>query len=69
MKILFGGETCIAIEISVELKAFEDKEIVFVLGSTEESATDVAYKYTIVQNAKEELENTKRYCLITKPSI
>lgn len=102
MKIHFGGSTCVAIEINVELKAFEDKEIVFVLGSTKKSVIEnrgtakeneensqyekskeneknlakkdteyeqstidstknIAYKYTIVENAKKELEETKRY--------
>lgn len=59
--MLFGVSACICIEINVELKAFEDKELVFILGVVEENAKEVAYKYTIVQNAKEELENTKRY--------
>ncbi len=57
----FGGPACVCIEVNVELKAFEDKELIFVLGAVEENAKDIAYKYTIVQNAKEELENTKRY--------
>lgn len=56
-----GDIACIAIEINVELKAFEDKEIVLVLGADEKDATKTAYKYTVVENAKTELENTKRY--------
>ncbi len=56
-----GSNSCIAIEISVELKAFEDKEIIFVLGADEKQAQTIAYKYTIPQKSKEELENTKRY--------
>lgn len=56
-----GGNACVAIEIEVELKAFEDKEIVFVLGGDETKAQNLAYKYTEIQKAKEELENTKRY--------
>ncbi len=56
-----GKTACIAIEIEVELKAFEDKEIVFVLGADEENIRQTAYKYTIPENAKKELENTKQY--------
>ncbi len=56
-----GVTPCVAIQISVELKAFEDKEIVFVLGADSKETQSIAYKYTIPQNAKEELENTKRY--------
>lgn len=56
-----GVEPCIAIETNVELKAFEDKELVFILGVDEGKTQEIAYKYTIVENVKEELENTKRY--------
>lgn len=52
---------CIAIQIMLELKAFEDKELVFILGADEQDTQNIAYKYTIVENAKAELENTKRY--------
>ncbi len=58
-----GIAPCIAIEINVELKAYEDKEISIVLGSKEEKVQDrqIAYKYTKVENCKEELDNTKKY--------
>ncbi len=56
-----GEIPCIAIEVNVELKAFEDKEIVFVLGADEAKIQEIAYKYTIPEKAKEELENTKKY--------
>lgn len=56
-----GSTPCIAIEVNVELKAFEDKEIVFVLGADIKAAQSIAYKYTIPGKSKEELENTKRY--------
>lgn len=56
-----GQKPCITIEINVELKAFEEKEVVFVLGSGEKNEQEVAYKYTITENAKKELENTKKY--------
>jgi cyclic beta-1,2-glucan synthetase len=55
--------SCIAIEMEIELKAFEDKEIILLLGAEEdkEKMQDIAYKYTIVDNAKTELESTKQY--------
>lgn len=56
-----GTTPCIAIEVLVELKAFEDKEIVFVLGADVDQAQVTAYKYTVPGKSKEELENTKRY--------
>lgn len=56
-----GANTCIAIEVNIELKAFEDKEIVFVLGADIKEAQNIAYKYTILKDSKEELESTKRY--------
>lgn len=60
-EVALGGTPCVAIQIEVELKAFEDKEIVFVLGGDKTKAQDLAYKYTVTQKSKEELENTKRY--------
>lgn len=56
-----GEKPCIAIEVNVELKAFEDKEIVFVLGTDENKSKETAYKYTNLENVKKELEDTKRY--------
>ncbi len=58
-----GNSNCIAIQMEVELKAFEDKEIVLIFGSeqTKEKMQQVAYHYTIVENAKQELEKTKEY--------
>jgi cyclic beta-1,2-glucan synthetase len=55
--------SCIAIEMEVELKAFEDKEIVLLLGAEEDNVKmqEVAYKYTILDNVKTELEKTKQY--------
>lgn len=58
-----GNTPCIAIQMELELKAFEDKEVVLVFG-TEENETkmqETAYHYTIIENAKQELENTKEY--------
>ena len=55
--------TCIALEIKIELDAYENKEICMFLG--EESnlldAKNIAYKYTKLSNAKEELKAIKKY--------
>lgn len=56
-----GKSSCIAIEITVELKAFENKNIVLVLGVDEKQTQEVAYKYTIPEKAEIELEKTKKY--------
>lgn len=58
-----GQTPCIAIEINIELKAYEDKEISIVLGAedTKEKMQEIAYKYTELNNCKKELENTKKY--------
>ena len=58
-----GLEPIIAIEMSVELEAFENKEIAFILGEekTEVEVLDKAYQYSNIQKSKTELENTKKY--------
>lgn len=58
-----GVSACIAAQMEIELKAFEDKEIVLLLGAEEDKKKmqEVAYKYTILENAKKELEKTKEY--------
>ena len=58
-----GREAIIAIELELELKAYEDKEISIVLGANEEKEKmqEIAYKYTIVENCKNELEKTLKY--------
>ena len=58
-----GKKPCIAYEIEVELEAVSEKEIIFLLGA-EESVQDskkIAYKYSKLQNCKQELENVKNY--------
>ncbi len=58
-----GRNTCIAYEIEVEIEGFEQKEIAIVLGA-EDTIVDcknIAYKYSKIQNCKQELENVKRY--------
>ncbi len=57
-----GKDSCIAIEIEVELDSMSDKEIVIGIGA-EESLLDcrsISYKYSNVQNSVEELEKVKK---------
>ena len=58
-----GKEPCIAYEIEVELDSLSEKEIIFLLGA-ENSIIDcknISYKYSKIQNCKQELENVKAY--------
>lgn len=58
-----GKPGCIAIELKIELKAYEDKEISIILGSeiNQVKRQEIAYQYTKVDECKKELEHTKRY--------
>ena len=58
-----GKDEVVAIELKIDLEAFENKDIVITLGADENTLNlqDVAYKYTNVNNAISEYENTKRY--------
>ena len=58
-----GKKPCIAYEIETEIESLSEKEIIFMLGA-EESTIDsknMAYKYSKIQNCKQELENVKNY--------
>lgn len=58
-----GNNSCIAYEVEVELESFSEKEISILLGA-EESILDsknMAYKYSKIQNCKEELNIVKKY--------
>ena len=58
-----GKKPCIAYEIEIELDSLSEKEIIFLLG-TEDAVIDsknIAYKYSKIQNCKQELENVKSY--------
>ncbi len=58
-----GKNGCIAYEVEVELDSFCEKEITILLGA-EESIIDcknMAYKYSKVQNCREELSIVKNY--------
>ena len=53
-----GNNSCAAIEIELDLKAKEEKEIVFIIGTTENS---IDTKFKDINKCKEELLNTKKY--------
>jgi len=58
-----GRNSCIAYEVDVELESFEEKEISILLGAenTVLDCKNMAYKYSKVQNCKQELEIIKNY--------
>ena len=58
-----GRNSCIAIEIEIELESFEEKEIVVQFGEEENilSAKDLSYKYFNLSNCKKELNNIKNF--------
>ena len=56
-----NNDSILVIETEVELEAFEDKDITFVMGAEENilSLQDTAYKYANTNNAINEYENVK----------
>ncbi len=56
-----GKKPCIAYEIEVEIESLSEKEIVFTLGAEETTidSKNIAYKYSKLQNCKQELEKVK----------
>lgn len=56
-------ESAIVLEINLELKAYENKEITFVLGTENlyENVLKTKEKYVNVENTKKELENVKTF--------
>ena len=58
-----GKNPCIAYEIEVEIESLSEKEIIFILGAEETiiDSKNVAYKYSKIQNCKQELEKVKNY--------
>ena len=68
-----GRMSCIAIQLEVEIEAYESKEILLNLGA-EDTILDVkniAYKYSNISNAKEELNKVKKYWyeMLTKVQV
>ena len=58
-----GESSCIAIDIDIELEAYENKEIVLLLGEEGNilDAKNMSYKYSKVANCRAELNEVKRY--------
>lgn len=58
-----GESSCIAMEIEVELEAYENKEITLLLGEEDNilDAKNMSYKYSKVSNCRQELNEVKRY--------
>lgn len=58
-----GENSCIAIEMNVELEGYEDKTISISIGQEDNlmDAKDIAYKYSNIQNCNEELKSIKDY--------
>ena len=68
-----GENSCIALEVEAELNGYESKEIVLFLGEEDNilKAKDMAYKYSKITNAREELNQVKRfwYELLTRIQV
>ena len=57
-----GNRPCMAIKVSLELKAFEEKEISFVLGVCD-NISDICLEYKNIEKCREEYKDTKKYWL------
>ena len=55
--------SCVAIELRIELESFENKEIVLMFGEENSliQAKDVAYKYSDISNCRKELNKVKNF--------
>ncbi len=58
-----GRNSCIAIELTIDLEPFENKETIILLGAQEQilDVKNTSYKYSKVSNVKQELDTTKKY--------
>lgn len=58
-----GKNACIAYEIEVEIESFSNKEISIILGAEENliDCKNISYKYSKIQNCKQELSIIKNY--------
>ena len=57
-----GKESCMAVQIEIELESFETKEMSIIFGASDnQEYRDTAYKYQKLQNCNLELEKVKRY--------
>ena len=55
-----GNKPCMAIKIQIELGAFEEKEISFILGACE-NEQEILTEYKEIENCKKEYKETKNY--------
>lgn len=58
-----GRDTCICYEVEFEIESFSEKEISILLGAEDNiiDSKNMAYKYSKIQNCKQELTNIKKY--------
>ena len=58
-----GENSCIAMELELKLEAYENREVVLFLGEEDNllKAKDMAYKYSKISNAREELNQVKKF--------
>ena len=58
-----GRDTCIVLEVEVDIESFSNKEISFVLGAEENNidCKNMSYKYSKLQNCRQELERVKNH--------
>ena len=58
-----GSDAILAVEMQIELEAYETKQISFLLGTEKNKidAQDKAYKYNKIANIENELEEVKKY--------
>jgi len=55
-----GNKPCMAIKIQIELGAFEEKEISFILGACE-NEQEILTEFKEIENCKKEYQETKKY--------
>ena len=58
-----GRNACVAYEIDIELESFSEKELSILLGADEKilDCKNMSYKYSKIQNCKQELVEVKNY--------
>ena len=57
-----GKQSCVAVQIEIELESFENKELSIILGASDSNDyREIAYKYQKIQNCNLELEKVKKY--------
>ena len=62
MEDALGNKPCMAIKVPVELNAFEEKEVSFILGASK-SEEDIKLEYKNIERCRQEYQDTKNYWL------